>query len=83
MARSALRPGSARLRPAAAWLRPGSVWLRPAAANPVTAGCGLALAGSAAMIATVLLLYGLAVVVWRALRAPPLVVEYPEGAILE
>jgi hypothetical protein len=35
------------------------------------------------MVVTVLLLYGLAVVVWRSLRGPPLVVEYPEGAILE
>jgi hypothetical protein len=35
------------------------------------------------MVVTVLLLYALAVVAWRSLWAPPLVVEYPEGAILE
>ena len=57
----------------------------PDAAVAVTAGtlCDAAVAGTAGMVVTVLLLYGLAVVVWRSLRAPPLVVEYPEGAILE
>lgn len=47
--------------------------------------CDAAVGGSvgAGMVITVVVLYGLAVVLWRALRAPPLVVDFREGEILE
>lgn len=37
----------------------------------------------ASMLPTLIVLYGLAVVVFRATRSPPHIVEYREGEILE